>query len=99
VRTFEIPDGSPAEFVERARHALREIDFDDIVSLWLEDEVLVVRFARLGTSELRYRLTARDRGFRGELTASRVAPFHAVFRSGFEERFAQVITLAGGSLG
>ena len=95
---MKIPGCSPTEFVDRARDVLSETAFDDIVSVWLEQSILVVRFSKLGTTELRYSLEEDGGGLSGELTRTRVAPLHAPFRAGFEQRFAEIITRLGGTV-
>jgi hypothetical protein len=99
MRPFEFADGSPDTFVARAREALRQLDLDGIVSLKLEADELIVVFSRLGTSVLRFGIESiANGGFRTELKSSQVSPLHAAFREGFEQRFAEVVTLAGATL-
>jgi hypothetical protein len=99
MQPFEFADGSPDTFVARACEALHRLDLDDIVSLKHEAGELVVVFSRLGTSVLRFAIEATaGGGFRTELKSSRVSPLHAAFREGFEQKFAEVVTLAGATL-
>jgi hypothetical protein len=98
MQPFEFTQGAPETFIAEARKALRQIGFDDIVSLRYEAGELVVVFSRLGTSELRFTITPLATGFRSVLRTSRISPFHAAFREGFERKFAEVVTRTGARL-
>ncbi len=97
MRPFEF-HGSVEAFVEGARRALRQLGFDDIVSIKARDNELIVRFSKLGTSELRFRVVATESGFRSEPVRTRVAAFHAPFRRGFEDRFTEVLGRVGATI-
>jgi hypothetical protein len=95
MKAFEFDDGSPAEFVERVRGVLAERDLADIVNLRCEGDELVVGFKWMGSSELRYRITENEAGFRADLSRERMSPFHSPFRVQFEDRFEKVVGAVG----
>jgi len=98
MHAFEVPSMSPVAFVDGVTRAIAAHELNRYVSVTLEDDQLIARISRLGTTVLRYRVVVHDNGFRAELTNHRVAPFHAPFREGFEQVLEQVIERAGGSL-
>ncbi len=77
---------------------LAERGFADIASVRLAGDKLVVRFSRLGTSELRFTVREHDGGFLAEFLDARVAPLHAPFRAAFEGRFEEVLDRVGARL-
>ena len=98
MRAFVVPGMSPVTFVDGVTQAIAAHELSSYVSVTLEDDQLVARISRLGTTVLRYRVVVHNDGFRAELTGHRVAPFHTPFREGFERVLEQVVEKAGGSL-
>lgn len=95
MRSFEVDHGSPADFVDQVGRVLAERGLDSYVGLRLDGGDLVVRFRWMGSSELRYRLTEIDAGFRADLNGVKMSPFHAPFRQRFDERLEQVLAEVG----
>jgi hypothetical protein len=98
MRSFEFCDGTPAEFVERVQGVLADRGLADHVTLRCEGEELVVGFRWMGSSELRYRISENDAGFKAEPSGERISPFHAPFRQQFEDRFEKVVDAVGASV-
>jgi len=98
MRSFVVPGSEPAEFVERVRRELAQHGFADAVSLFVSGGELIVRFSKLGTSELRYVLKSLGDGFQASLVAERISPFHLAFKRAFEEKFEQVVAYVGGQV-
>ena len=95
MKAFEFDDGAPAEFVERVQGVLVERELADIVNLRRKGDELVVGFKWMGSSELRYRITENEAGFRADLSGERMSPFHSPFRQQFEDRFEKVVDAVG----
>ena len=95
MRAFEFDDGTPAEFVERVQGVLAERGLADYVNLRCEGDELVVGFRWMGKSELRYRISENEAGFRAEPSGERMSPFHSPFRQQFEDRFEKVVGAVG----
>jgi hypothetical protein len=95
VRAFEFEGGSAGEFVTRVRDALAERGLGEYVDVSLDGVELVVGFRWMGSSELRYRLSEYEQGFRAELAGERMSPFHAPFRQKFEDQFETVVGSVG----
>jgi hypothetical protein len=95
MQSFEVPGMGPDAFVERVREELSGRELGEIVTLEREGDELVVRFSRMGTSELRYALDVADGGFSARLTDERIALFHGAFRQTFEDKFEQIIAHVG----
>lgn len=95
MRRFEVPSGTPRDFVARVTRELAERGLGRHVDLRLEGAELEVRFHWMGTSVLRYRLQAADGGFTADPAGERLSPLHAGFRHAFEERFDQVLAKVG----
>ncbi len=92
---FEVPDLTVDEFLAKVRAALAGRELGELVSLDRVGSDLVVRFQRMGTTELRYAVAEDGRGFVARLAKERVAPLHAPFREAFEEKLAQVLARVG----
>jgi hypothetical protein len=95
VNAFEFDGGSAAEFIDRVRSALADRGLGEYVDVRREGGELVVGFRWLGSSELRYRLSENEAGFRAELCDERMSPFHAPFRQRFEDQFETVVDSVG----
>jgi len=95
MRSFEVEDVDARGFVARVEAEVRDRSLDDVVSVRLDGDRLIVRFRYLGTSELTYRLMPRERGFAAELEDQRVASLHVPFRAPFEDRFDTVLDTVG----
>lgn len=95
MRRFEVPTGTPDEFVVRVTRELAERGLGRHVDLRLDGTELEVRFHWMGTSVLRYLLQPADGGFKADLNGERLSPLHAGFRHAFEERFDQVLAKVG----
>jgi hypothetical protein len=95
VHAFEFADGSISEFINRVRGALAERGLAEYVGLDHVGDELLVRFRWMGSSELRYRVSESEAGFRAELSGERMSPFHAPFRRRFEDQFETVVGSVG----
>ena len=95
MRAFEFGGGTPAEFVERVQGVLADRGLADHVSLRREGDELVVGFRWMGSSELRYRISENQTGFRAEPSGEKISPFHSPFRQQFEDRFEKVVDAVG----
>jgi len=98
MHSFAVAGSNARSFLERIRRVLGERGYDDIASVRIDDGELVVRFSRLGTSELRFAIRERENGFVADFLGARVAPLHAPFRSAFEGRFEEVLDRVGAHL-
>lgn len=98
MRSFTVPSLTPDDFVAKVRAALAGRELGELVSLQRAGDELVVRFERMGTTELRYEIEPGDDGFVAKLRSERVAPLHTPFRSTFEEKLAQVLARVGASV-
>jgi hypothetical protein len=49
----------------------------------------------MGSSELRYRLSEYEAGYRAEPSGEKISPFHSPFRGQFEDRFEKVVGAVG----
>jgi hypothetical protein len=95
MRAFEFGGGTPAEFVERVQGVLVDRGLADYVTLRREDNELVVGFKWMGRSELRYRISENEAGFRAEPSGEKISPFHSPFKQQFEDRFEKVVGAVG----
>ena len=95
MKAFEFDAGAPAEFVERVQGVLAERGLAEYVNLRCERDELVVVFKWMGSSELRYRITENETGFRADPSNEKMSPFHSPFRHQFEDRFEQVVGAVG----
>ena len=67
----------------------------DHVSLRREGDELVVGFRWMGSSELRYRISENQAGFRAEPSGEKISPFHSPFRQQSEDWFEKVVDAVG----
>ena len=95
MHSFSVVGSSAPTFLEDVRRMLVERGLDDVASVRLDAGELVVRFSRLGTSELRFAVREHNGGFVADFLGARVAPLHAPFRSAFEGRFEEILDRVG----
>lgn len=95
MQSFIVDTGSPETFVALVRQEIDRRNFQDIASVAVAGDHIVVSFSWMGKTRLTYRITRRDAGFSAELERQRVSPFHAPFKAGFEERFDQILSKVG----
>ena len=95
MKAFAVNEGSPEDFVDRVQGEIKSRQFEDIASIRVEGDLLIVDFSWIGTTSLTYRLQPQDRGFSAVLERKKVSPFHAPFKAGFEERFDQILAKVG----
>jgi hypothetical protein len=95
MKAFEFDGGGADEFVERVQRVLIDRGLADFVNLRCEGDELVVGFKWMGSSELRYRISENEAGFRADPTGEKMSPFHAPFRQQFEDRFEKVVGAVG----
>ena len=96
MRSFEVPGIDPDAFVARVRAELAGTELSRVVRIEHRGGELVVRFTRLGTSELRYDLVEGEEGFRARLSGERIALMHIPFRDAFDRNFEALISRVGG---
>lgn len=99
MQAFSVSEGRPEDFVARVKNALRERNFEDIASVRLDGDKLVVSFSWIGTTSLTYHILPEGQGFSAQLERQKVSPFHAPFKAGFNERFDQILTKVGARAG
>lgn len=95
MNAFTVSDGKPGDFVARVTREIRDRQFEDIASVCLKGDALIVVFSWMGTTSLTYRIRPEGRGFSARLERQKVSPFHAPFKAGFEERFDQILAKVG----
>jgi len=98
MRAFEVPGDDPDAFVEKVREELAGTELSGMVRIEHRDGQLIVRFIRMGVSELRYDLVEEANGFRARLVGERVALLHIPFRDAFERNFEGLISRVGGQV-
>lgn len=98
MRSFEIDDSTPEDFVAVVNRSLETSGLSDHVTARVDGDDIVARIRWLGTTELRYRTQPVEGGFRAELQRRRVAPLHGAFQSRFEERFEEILSRVGARL-
>ncbi len=95
VRAFEFDGGSVEAFIARVMGEISAKGYEDFVRMRYDGGELVVVFRWMGSSELRYRISEHDTGFRADLSGERMSPLHGAFRQAFEERFDKVVGSVG----
>jgi hypothetical protein len=98
MRSFEIDDLNPAQFVEKIRAKLAARDYDRYASLGLDGDRLLVKLRWMGTTRFEYRVTRVGEGFRAELVDQTVATLHRAFGERFESYFEEALTKVGAKL-
>ena len=95
MQAFSVDQGLPEDFVVRVEREIHSRQFEDIASIRLKGDTLVVVFSWMGTTSLIYRVRVEGGGFTAELERTKVSPFHAPFKAGFEERFDHILAKVG----
>ena len=98
MRRFRVPEGTVEAFADSVRRELSGRPIGEIVSIRAQGSRLVLRFRKLGTTELVYDTRPEGDGFVATLVSERVAPFHAPFRAEFERRLEQILDGLGATL-
>jgi hypothetical protein len=98
VQAFVFDAGSITDFIERVKKALSEGGLAEYVYVATDGGELVVNFRWMGSSQLRYRISEDDSGFRAELSGEKMSPLHAPFRQRFEDRFEKIIGAVGATV-
>ena len=95
MKAFNVREGSPEDFVVKVQGEIEARQFQDVASIRLEGDELIVSFSWMGKTSLTYRLQPQARGFSAVLIDQRLSPFHLPFKAGFEERFDQIMANVG----
>lgn len=95
MQAFEVSDSSPDVFLVKVREALTGRALGQIASLSREGQELVVKFSRLGTSEVRYRIDTVGAGFRATKSSEKIALAHRAFRDDIESRLQKTLEKLG----
>jgi hypothetical protein len=95
MKAFDVSDKTPADFLSAIETALKGRTLGEIVSMRRDGADVVIVFSRLGTSEVRYRVTERDGGFRCERANEKIAFAHRAFRGEIESKLSKVLEKAG----
>lgn len=98
MRSFEIRDMRPAEFVSKIDHTLVARQYDRYVSIHLKGENLTVEIRWMGTTRFEYGISQMGEGFRAELLDQRIAPLHAPFINRFEGTFEEALAKVGATV-
>lgn len=95
MRSFEVSQMGPAQFVDRIRNELAAREFDRYVSVGLDGDRLGVELRWMGTTRFDYRISPFGDGFRADLVDQKVSPFHSPFASRFESYFEEALAKVG----
>ena len=98
MHSFEVEDSTPERFVALVNRSLADSGLANHVTTRVEGGDIVARISWLGTTELRYRTSDTEDGFRAELRRQRVAALHGAFQSRFEERLEAILAQVGARL-
>jgi hypothetical protein len=95
MKAFEVQNQSPGDFLTAVHNALNGRSLGSIASVKRDGSDVVVAFSKLGSSEVRYRVTERDGGFRCEKTSEKIALAHRAFRGEIEGKLGKVLEKLG----
>ena len=95
MKAFDVSNSTPADFLASFQGALKGRALGDIVSMRRDGGDVLITFSRLGTSEVRFKVTEREGGFRCERGAEKIAFAHKAFRGEIESKVAKVLEKLG----
>ena len=98
MHSFEVKNESCKSFVKRVNEAIDDKDAGHVLTVRLDEALLIVEFSYLGRSSLHYDISEIPDGFRADLRRKKISTLHAPFRKAFDERFEKVVQKLGGQL-
>lgn len=99
MKAFTVSNESPLVFAARVSEALKGRSLGSIVSVEGRPDAFLVRFDRLGKSEVEYRVVADGPGFRATVAKESIAFAHRAFRSDIEGRLVKLVEKLGAKVG
>jgi len=95
MKTFTVETESCPAFAARVSTALSGRSLGSFVSVEGRDDKFIVRFDRLGKSEMEYAITPVGSGFRAEAKRESIALAHRPFRSEIEGKLVKLVETLG----
>jgi hypothetical protein len=95
MKGFSSTQVSIETFVQNVESALSGRDLGEIVSFALAGDELLVKFSKLGQSELRYNIERLQVGFQAKLAKEKIALMHKPLKSDITARLARVMEKQG----
>ena len=100
MKSISMPVGDATGFVQKISDSLASRELGKIVSLSTKGNEILVKFSKLGTSEIKYRCAPSEKGgFVATLESEKIAFAHKVFRNDIEAKLASVMSKHGATIG
>ncbi|MBM9501684.1 hypothetical protein JWG44_15625 [Leptospira sp. 201903071] len=99
MKTIRLTEDSPELFLKKMQKALNGKELGSIVSFYLEDQKLTIRFAGFGESKIWYTIRKSETGFYEAIKLKeKIAFTHLAFRSGIESELRSLMERFGAKI-
>ena len=98
MKSFSVTNTNAKAFVEKVNQQLSGRELGKIVSIAHSGNEITIRFSKLGTTELSYKLSGGEDGFTAELHGEKIAFAHNPFKSEIERKLTAVLKRIGASV-
>ena len=99
MKTIHVIDCTPTVFAKKVTEAIASRSLGKIVNISATDSQILVKFSKLGSSEIIYEcLASLPAGFKATLKSEKIAFAHRVFRADIEAKLAAVMEKQGAQI-
>lgn len=95
IKSFSVSSGTANDFIKKVTDSLSGRELGKIASVSLSGENVVIKFSKLGTSEVIFNLNKDTNGFKCTHQSEKIAFTHKAFRSDIEGKLSKVLELNG----
>jgi hypothetical protein len=98
IRSFQVKNSTPQEFIAKITQALSGRDLGKIVSMTATENQVNITFSKLGKSEVIFSLAKENADFSCTHQSEKIALTHKALRGDIESKLAKVLESAGASV-
>lgn len=95
IKSFKVSQGSASEFIKNVTESLATRELGKIANISMINEKIVIRFSKLGKSEVFFSLTKQPNGFECIHESEKISLTHRAFRTDIETKLAKVLEQNG----
>ena len=98
IKSFQVQNSTPQEFITKITDALSGRDLGKIVTMSTLENQVIIAFSKLGKSEVIFSLKSEASQFSCEHKSEKIAFTHKALRSVIEAKLAKVLESAGATV-
>lgn len=95
---FKVHNAEPAGFTKKIARLMHRGALKNVADLELKGDDLILKFDRMGHSEIHYRVEPESGGFKGVYQSEKIAFTHGMFRKEVENYFIELLKRAGAEI-